>query len=59
MMFGYATNETDNYMPLALDLAHYILIELAAVRRENKQIKYLRPDAKARLHWNMMITITR
>ncbi|CAN5870722.1 methionine adenosyltransferase [soil metagenome] len=49
MMFGYATNETENYMPLALDLAHYILIELAAVRRENKQIKYLRPDAKSQV----------
>jgi len=49
MMFGYATNETDNYMPLALDLAHYILIELAAIRRENKQIKYLRPDAKSQV----------
>ena len=49
MMFGYATNETENYMPLALDLAHYILLELAAVRRENKQIKYLRPDAKSQV----------
>jgi S-adenosylmethionine synthetase len=49
MMFGYATNETDNYMPLALDLAHKILIELAAVRRENKRIKYLRPDAKSQV----------
>ncbi|MEO5984426.1 MAG: methionine adenosyltransferase [Ferruginibacter sp.] len=49
MMFGYATNETENYMPLALDLAHYILIELAAVRRENKKIKYLRPDAKSQV----------
>lgn len=49
MMFGYATNETENYMPLALDLAHFILIELAAVRRENKQIKYLRPDAKSQV----------
>ena len=49
MMFGYATNETDNYMPLALDLAHFILLELAAVRRENKQIKYLRPDAKSQV----------
>lgn len=49
MMFGYATNETENYMPLALDLAHYILMELAAVRRENKQIKYLRPDAKSQV----------
>ena len=49
MMFGYATNETDNFMPLALDLAHKILIELAAVRRENKRIKYLRPDAKSQV----------
>jgi S-adenosylmethionine synthetase len=49
MMFGYATSETDNYMPLALDLAHGILIELAALRRENKQIKYLRPDAKSQV----------
>ena len=45
MMFGYATDETENYMPLALDLAHKILIELAERRRENKKIKYLRPDA--------------
>src|SRR6201991_2397420 len=49
MMFGYATNETENCMPLALDLAHYILIELAAIRRENKEIKYLRPDAKSQV----------
>jgi S-adenosylmethionine synthetase len=49
MMFGYATNETDDYMPLALDLAHKILIELAALRRENKLIKYLRPDAKSQV----------
>ncbi|MBS1666560.1 MAG: methionine adenosyltransferase [Bacteroidetes bacterium] len=49
MMFGYASHETDNYMPLALDLAHYILIELAVLRRENKQIKYLRPDAKSQV----------
>lgn len=49
MMFGYATNETDDYMPLALDLAHKILIELAAMRREGKQIKYLRPDAKSQV----------
>src|SRR5512135_1107716 len=46
MMFGYATNETEDYMPLALDLAHKLLLELALLRRENKQIKYLRPDAK-------------
>lgn len=49
MMFGYATHETDNYMPLALDLAHAILLELAALRREHKQIKYLRPDAKSQV----------
>jgi S-adenosylmethionine synthetase len=49
MMFGYATNETEDYMPLALDLAHKLLIELAALRRENKQIKYLRPDAKSQV----------
>ncbi|WP_118974648.1 methionine adenosyltransferase [Taibaiella koreensis] len=49
MMFGYATNETEDYMPLALDLAHKILIELAELRRENKQIKYLRPDAKSQV----------
>ena len=49
MMFGYATSETENYMPLALDLSHKILIELAALRRENKAIKYLRPDAKSQV----------
>lgn len=49
MMFGYATSETSNYMPLALDLAHKILIELAALRRENSQIGYLRPDAKSQV----------
>src|SRR3989441_245203 len=49
MMFGYATNETPNYMPLALDLAHGILLELAVLRREDKQIKYLRPDAKSQV----------
>src|SRR5690349_20692532 len=49
MMFGYASNETENYMPLALDLAHKLLIELAALRRENKDIKYLRPDAKSQV----------
>src|SRR5437588_9575902 len=49
MMFGYASNETDDYMPLALDLAHKLLIELAALRRENKQIQYLRPDAKSQV----------
>lgn len=49
MMFGYATNETANYMPLALDLAHTILKELSAIRRENKEIAYLRPDAKSQV----------
>ncbi|MFN8406817.1 MAG: methionine adenosyltransferase [Sphingobacteriaceae bacterium] len=49
MMFGYATNETDNYMPLALDLAHKILLELATLRREGKEITYLRPDAKSQV----------
>jgi S-adenosylmethionine synthetase len=49
MMFGYATNETENYMPLALDLAHKILTELAILRRENSSIKYLRPDAKSQV----------
>lgn len=49
MMFGYATSETENYMPLALDLAHKILVELAALRREDSAIKYLRPDAKSQV----------
>ena len=49
MMFGYATNETDNYMPLPLELAHSLLRELSAIRREGKQMKYLRPDAKSQV----------
>src|SRR3970282_251614 len=49
MMFGYATNETENYMPLALDLSHKLLQELAIVRRENNEITYLRPDAKSQV----------
>ncbi len=49
MMFGYATKETENYMPLALDLSHRILKVLADLRRENKEITYLRPDAKAQV----------
>ena len=49
MMFGYATDETENYMPLALDLSHKILIELAAVRREGNQMTYLRPDSKSQV----------
>ena len=49
MMFGYATNETENFMPLALDLSHRILIELAELRRENKDIAYLRPDSKSQV----------
>ena len=49
MMFGYATNETENFMPLALDLSHRILKELAELRRENKDISYLRPDSKSQV----------
>jgi S-adenosylmethionine synthetase len=49
MMFGYATNETEDYMPLALNLSHKLLQELAALRRENDQITYLRPDAKSQV----------
>lgn len=49
MMFGYATNETENYMPLALDLSHRILVELANIRRECTEIDYLRPDAKSQV----------
>ena len=49
MMFGYACSETDNYMPLPLELAHLLLRELAELRRENKKIKYLRPDAKSQV----------
>jgi S-adenosylmethionine synthetase len=49
MMFGYASRETSNYMPLALDLAHKILQELSKTRRANKELKYLRPDAKSQV----------
>ena len=49
MMFGYATNETEEFMPLALKLSHQILQELAALRRENSEITYLRPDAKSQV----------
>ncbi len=49
MMFGYATNETKNFMPLALDLSHKLLQELAVLRRENNEINYLRPDAKSQV----------
>src|SRR5947207_11977821 len=49
MMFGYACRETDNYMPLPLELAHLLLRELADIRREGKQMKYLRPDAKSQV----------
>lgn len=49
MMFGYATRESDNYMPVALDIAHRLLKELAKLRRESEQITYLRPDAKAQV----------
>ena len=49
MMFGYATNETENYMPLSLDLAHRLLYVLAEIRREGKEMTYLRPDAKSQV----------
>ena len=49
MMFGYATNETEDFMPLALDLSHKLLQELAVLRRESKEISYLRPDAKSQV----------
>jgi len=49
IMFGYATDETENYIPLALDLSHKILITLAELRRENNEITYLRPDAKSQV----------
>lgn len=49
MMFGYATKETENYMPLALDISHRILQTLATIRREGTEISYLRPDAKAQV----------
>src|SRR6185436_5393420 len=49
MMFGYASNETEDLMPMALDLAHKLLLELAVLRRGGKQIKYLRPDAKSQV----------
>ena len=49
MMFGYATNETENYMPLALQISHMLLQELAAIRREGKKMKYLRPDSKSQV----------
>src|SRR6056297_278431 len=49
MMFGYACRETDNYMPLGLEIAHKLLIELAAIRREGKEMPYLRPDSKSQV----------
>ena len=49
MMFGYATRETKNFMPLALDISHKLLIELSKLRRENNEIKYLRPDSKSQV----------
>ncbi len=49
MMFGYATRETDNYMPLTLELSHLLLVELAKIRREGKRMKYLRPDSKSQI----------
>jgi S-adenosylmethionine synthetase len=49
MMFGYATNETDSFMPLPLEIAHLLLRELSAIRKEEKVMKYLRPDAKSQV----------
>jgi S-adenosylmethionine synthetase len=49
IMFGYATDETSNYMPLALEISHLLLRELAAIRKENKVMKYLRPDSKSQV----------
>lgn len=49
MMFGYATNESENYMPLALDLSHRILIELSKIRKGKKEMTYLRPDSKSQV----------
>ena len=49
MMFGYATNETENYMPLSLDLSHKLLMILADIRREGKEMTYLRPDSKSQV----------
>ena len=49
MMFGYASNETEDYMPISIDLSHKLLIELADVRRENDEIRYLRPDSKSQV----------
>jgi len=49
MMFGYANRDTDNYMPLPLELSHLLLLELAAIRHEGKQMKYLRPDSKSQV----------
>ena len=49
IMFGYACNETENYMPLTLDIANKILIELAELRRENNEINYLRPHSKSQV----------
>ena len=49
MMFGYATNETSSYIPVGLEISHNILKELAAIRRENSEIKYLRPDSKSQV----------
>jgi len=49
MMFGYATNETENYMPLSLDLAHLLMVTLAEIRKEGKEMTYLRPDSKSQV----------
>ena len=48
-MFGYACNDTEDYMPLTIDLSNKLLIELSNLRKENNQIKYLRPDSKSQV----------
>jgi len=58
MMFGYATNETDNYMPLPLEIAHSLLRELAAIRKEGKTMTYLRPDAKSQVTSSTVMIIS-
>ena len=49
MMFGYASKETENYMPLPLEISHLLLKELASIRREGKEMTYLRPDSKSQV----------
>ena len=57
MMFGYASKETENFMPLPLEISHLLLKELAAIRRERKEMTYLRPDSKSQVTLNTMMII--